>query len=79
MGTQCTTETVPDQTNTRNIYTFDTFSIFVIILIVTLVLLNFYLFVELYVLKYKQSDGIHIDQAVLDQLAATGWVYTHMF
>ncbi|XP_055304649.1 protein Aster-B-like isoform X2 [Sitodiplosis mosellana] len=71
MSTQCTTETFPDQTNNRSIYTLDMFSIFLVILIVTLVLLNLYLLIELYVLKHQQNYGIHIDQDLLDKLAAT--------
>lgn len=70
MGTQCSTEAVPDHTDRRNIYTFDTFSIFVLILIITLVFLNLYLFVELYMLKQRHIDSIQIDQEILDQLAS---------
>lgn len=72
MGTQYSNESVPDEKRGRSFITFDMFSIFVVILIITLVLLNLYLFVELYVLKNKQNDGIEIDRALLDKLAAIG-------
>lgn len=69
MSTQCSSEFLPDQCTTQNYLTFNTFSIFVLLLIITLILLNVYLLVQLYTLKHKQTNSIHIDSKLLDQLS----------
>lgn len=62
---------LPIQKKSSRFLTFDLFSIFVVILIIALVLLNIYLFVQLYTLKVKHADEISINRMQLDKLMAT--------
>lgn len=69
MSTQCSAELLPDQCTARNYLTLNKFSIFILLLIVTLIFLNIYLLAQLYTLKHKQADSIHIDRELLDKLS----------
>lgn len=60
-----------DQTKKRKFLTFDTFSMAVVILIIVLVLLNVYLFIQLYVLRVKHDDEISVSRLQLDRMMAT--------
>lgn len=69
MSSQCSNEMLPYQGTARNYLTCNMLPIFVLLLIFMLILLNCYLLVELYTLKHKQTDSIHIDRKLLDQLS----------
>lgn len=62
---------IPDQATKRKFLTFNTFLMGVVILIFVLVLLNVYLFIQLYVLKAKHDDGISLSRHQLDRMMAT--------
>lgn len=63
------TELLPDQCTTQNYLTVNMLWIFAFLLIIALIFLNIYLVIQLYTLKHKQADSIHIDRKLLDQLS----------
>lgn len=69
MNTKSSNELLPDQCTARKYLTFNMLSIFVFLLIIALIFLNIYLLIQLYTLKHKHADSIHIDQNLLDQLS----------
>lgn len=72
---KCSTELLPDPSTTQNYVTVNLLWILAFLLIIALVFLNIYLVLQLYALKHKQADSIHIDRKLLEQLSGYAYLF----
>lgn len=69
MTMKCSPELLPDQSTSQNYLSINLLWILAFLLIIALLLLNIYLFIQMHALKLKQTDSIHIDRKLLEQLS----------